>query len=36
MKEKVQELEEMLYNNRLTSFQAAQILLDLYFSKSGK
>ncbi len=36
MNEKVQELEEMLYNNMVTPFQAAQILLDLYFSKSGK
>jgi LAO/AO transport system kinase len=36
LKEKVNELEEMLYNNELTPFQAAQLVLDLYFSKSAK
>jgi LAO/AO transport system kinase len=36
MKEQVKELEERLYNNELTPFQAAQLLLNLYFSKPGK
>jgi LAO/AO transport system kinase len=36
IKDKVQELENMLLANTISPFQAAQILLDLYFSKSGK
>jgi len=36
IRDKVSELEEMLFRNKVTPFQAAQTLLDLYFSKSGK
>ena len=36
LKEKVHELEVRLFNNELTPFQAAQMVLDLYFSKTGK
>jgi LAO/AO transport system kinase len=36
LKDKIAELEQMLYDNKLTPFQAARLVLDLYFSKSGK
>ena len=36
LKEKLNEMEGMLYKNELSPFQAAQYILDLYFSKSGR